>query len=584
MSTPDSSPVNVETRNRLGYRLAQMKLSRMVVIVASVFMVLAWAGVIEILNLKWHDAINGELRQNTNLTRALQEQTVRVLATADQATLRMRDLVLSGEFNAADFKQLANETGLVPEILTQLSLIGPDGRLVGSNLDPTGEKSGHVNLSEREHFKVHTSPDEVPEAVKQLRANGLFVGKPVLGKVSNKWTVQLSRKIERADGTLLGVIVASLNPSYFEQVYQGVDLGENGGVTLIGDDRTIRTRVMGGRPIDMGRLVPGAPEEQQGVGAAQGSFVRTSRLDQMERIYSYRRVADYPLIVYVSTSTEAALADWRSLRNVTLLLMSLFTLAIAGAAVIFLSGVRQLEEKNHALEISEAQAQAANRAKTEFLAAISHELRTPLTSIRGFAELMEMSLPQPRQKEQAGMIRKGAEHLNALLSEILDMVKVEAGAMPVNVEPVLLRDLLAGTVQFFSLTAADKGLSLELDMQAQVPATLQGDSLRLKQILNNLLSNALTFTQQGRIVVQAEVIGKDLLVHVIDTGPGIPAELHELIFEKFRQGNDRVSYEHGGTGLGLALSRALAELMGGRLTLKSAVGEGSRFTLQLPIR
>jgi signal transduction histidine kinase len=561
-----------------------MKLSRMVVIVASVFMVLAWAGVIEILNLKWHDAINGELRQNTNLTRALQEQTVRVLATADQATLRMRDLVLSGEFNAADFKQLANETGLVPEILTQLSLIGPDGRLVGSNLDPTGEKSGHVNLSEREHFKVHTSPDEVPEAVKQLRANGLFVGKPVLGKVSNKWTVQLSRKIERADGTLLGVIVASLNPSYFEQVYQGVDLGENGGVTLIGDDRTIRTRVMGGRPIDMGRLVPGAPEEQQGVGAAQGSFVRTSRLDQMERIYSYRRVADYPLIVYVSTSTEAALADWRSLRNVTLLLMSLFTLAIAGAAVIFLSGVRQLEEKNHALEISEAQAQAANRAKTEFLAAISHELRTPLTSIRGFAELMEMSLPQPRQKEQAGMIRKGAEHLNALLSEILDMVKVEAGAMPVNVEPVLLRDLLAGTVQFFSLTAADKGLSLELDMQAQVPATLQGDSLRLKQILNNLLSNALKFTQQGRIVVQAEVIGKDLLVHVIDTGPGIPAELHELIFEKFRQGNDRVSYEHGGTGLGLALSRALAELMGGRLTLKSAVGEGSRFTLQLPIR
>ncbi|MEY8874983.1 MAG: MHYT domain-containing protein [Leptothrix sp. (in: b-proteobacteria)] len=228
-------------------------------------------------------------------------------------------------------------------------------------------------------------------------------------------------------------------------------------------------------------------------------------------------------------------------------------------------------------------AEAANRAKTAFLAAMSHELRTPLTSIRGFSELMEHRAPDATTRAQAGLIRKGAEHLNALLTEILDFSKIEAGAMTLHTEPVDLAALVQGTVDFFALAAQEKGLALEAHIAADCAEPLRLDSLRLKQILNNLLSNALKFTPSGAVRVGVERDGATLLIHVDDTGTGIAAKLQELIFETFRQADDRVSHEHGGTGLGLALSRGLAQLMGGSLVVQSRVGVGSRFTLSLPI-
>lgn len=479
--------------------------------------------------------------------------------------------------------RIANETGLVPQILTQLSLIDAQGRFVGSNIDPTGEKTGHVDLSSREHVQVHLAPDKVPDAPRQMSADGLYIGKPVLGKVSNKWTIQLSRKIQRSDGQALGVVVASLNPAYFEQSYSQVNLGPKGGVTLLGDDRSVRARVIGGSPTAMGTTLSSnstmarLPQNERA-----GWSIITSNIDKIERVAAYHRVADYPLRVYVLTSTDSALSDWRSLRNVTVTLMSLLTLASLAGAGVFLRGLRQLENKNQALQISEAQAQSASRAKSEFLAAVSHELRTPLTSIRGFAELMEMRLEQPRFKDQARMIRKAAEHLNELLTEILDLAKVEAGAMPVTPEPVALAELLQSTLDFFSVTAVQKSLGLKLQLAPSAPQTLLCDGLRLKQILNNLLSNALKFTLEGGVTLEVDGTEERVNFHVVDTGPGIAPELHETIFERFRQGNDRVSYEHGGTGLGLSLSRALAGLMGGTLTVQSSPGQGARFTLSLP--
>jgi len=559
------------------------RLSWMVALSVLALLSIGWVAVVLTLDLKARDAVAAEVRQNTNLARVLQEQTVRVLASVDQATLRMRDAAVAGELTPADYGRIANETGLVPQILTQLSLVDAQGRFVGSNIDPTGEKTGHVDLSSREHVQVHLASGKVPDASQQMSLDGLFLGKPVLGKVSNKWTIQLSRKIERSDGRVLGVVVASLNPAYFEQSYSEVNLGPKGGVTLLGNDRSVRARVIGGTPTGMGTtLSTNSTMARLPQNERAGWSIVTSNIDKIERVAAYHRVADYPLRVYVLTSTEGALSDWRSLRNVAVTLMGLLTVASLAGAGVFLRGLRQLENKNHALQISESQAQSASRAKSEFLAAVSHELRTPLTSIRGFAELMEMRLEQPRFKEQARMIRKAAEHLNELLTEILDLAKVEAGAMPVTPEPVALPELLQSTLDFFSVTAAQKSLELKLQLAPSTPQTLLCDGLRLKQILNNLLSNALKFTPQGSVTI--EVDGSDDLVsfHVVDTGPGIAPELHETIFERFRQGNDRVSYEHGGTGLGLSLSRALAGLMGGTLTVQSSPGLGARFTLSLP--
>ncbi|KZT17650.1 two-component sensor histidine kinase [Acidovorax sp. GW101-3H11] len=563
-------------------RPSSLPLRTMVAWGTALVLLMAWATVAILMNVSWRDAMNAQIRQNSNLALSLGEQTVRVMAAVDQATIRMRDAVQANDFEKADFTRFANETGLAPQILTQLSLVGPDGWFVGSNIDPTGEKTGHVELSDREHVQVHLNPAAAAAAHLQQTPNGLFVGKPVVGKVSGKATIQLSRRIPDANGGIAGIVVASVNPGYFEDVYRGVQLGGVGVVTLVGNDSTVRARVIGGQSLGMGSVVARAANNNMEELGPGGNYVRSSGLDGIERIYAYSRVGDYPLLVVVATGTDEALQEWRASRNVALFTMALFSVALVGAAIIFVRSVRQLESTNAALRISEAEARSASQAKSEFLAAVSHELRTPLTSIRGFAELMELRLDQPRYKEQAGLIRKAADHLNALLTEILDLAKVEAGAMPHLPTEQNVADIVQSTADFFAVTAANKNLDMQVQIAPDAPATLVCDGLRLKQVLNNLLSNAMKFTDTGAVTIEVDATADAVRFHVVDTGPGIPAHLHEAIFEKFRQGNDQVSYQHGGTGLGLALSRALAVLMGGTLTLSSSEGQGSRFTLTLP--
>ncbi|MCH7343857.1 ATP-binding protein [Pelomonas sp. CA6] len=557
----------------------RLRLSAMAWLFAALLIVVVWLAVAGVLVLKRNDALSAEAQQNRNLARAFTEQSLRVLATADQAMQRLSQAQAQDQLRPEDLVRYANETGLAPQILVQLSVVDAQGRFRGSNLDPSGQKTGPVDLSAREHIKAHLAQPDRPAA-----QDALFIGKSVLGKVSRRWTIQLSRAVRSPDGRMIGVVVASLDPSYFHEVYRGVDVGSTGSVAMVGEDLGVRARVVGGAPSAMGsQLAPNSPFAARTKDAA-GTFRAPSSLDGTERIYAFQRIGPYPLFIIVSTGVQESLSDWRDTRTSMLGLCAVVTLALLAAASIFVTGLRRLEQSHEALRHSEAEAQAANQAKSEFLAAISHELRTPLTSIRGFAELMERRLQEERFREAASLIRKGAEHLNALLTEILDLAKVEAGSMQLSPEPVDLRALLNGTVDFFALSASAKGLKLASELDPDLPARVFCDGLRLKQILNNLLSNALKFTEQGEIVVRVRREGEGLLVQVQDSGPGIPLDKQEQIFEKFRQGDARVSYQHGGTGLGLALSRALAELMEGRLTVRSQPGEGACFELRLPLR
>jgi two-component system, sensor histidine kinase SagS len=581
MPKPADLPTPMSLTASVGQRLR-----RQLLLATAAVLLLAWAGVGALLVQKRQDAIDAEIRQNTNIVRAFEEQTLRVLAAVDQATLRLHDAVVAAdEVNPVklDLVRFANETGLAPNILVQLSLVDASGRFLGSNLDPDGLRTGRVDLSAREHIQAHLRPDALPAEMRPVMRDALFIGKPVLGKVSKKWTIQLSRRIAGHEGALKGVIVASVDPSYFEGVYKRVSLGQRGSLTLVGTDTVMRARVLGGQSQGMGTAVSRNGPFATYAAHPEGHLLSRSTVDAVDRIYAYRRVADYPLILIAATAQDEALAEWQGQRNLALVLMSLLTAAVAaGAAAVALS-LRRIEQTLEALRASEAKANAANQAKSEFLAAVSHELRTPLTSIRGFSELMESHLDDPKFRRAAALVRKGAEHLNELLSEILDLAKVEAGAMSLFPEPVDLRALLQGTADFFAMSAADKGLAMHLTVADDLPPTLACDRLRLKQILNNLLSNAIKFTPQGAVAIEAERRGDDVAIHVVDTGPGIPETLHETVFERFSQADGRVSYEHGGTGLGLALARGLAERMKGRLDLQSAPGQGARFTLTLPL-
>ncbi|EHR73182.1 signal transduction histidine kinase [Burkholderiales bacterium JOSHI_001] len=558
-------------------------LSRVAVVLAALVLVALWAAVGWVLADQREEVMRAETRRNTNLAQVLQEQTERVIATVDQAMLRLAAAAASGPVADMDLVRIAGETGLAPRILVQLSLVDKDGLFQGSNIDPGAHKAGAVDLSQREHVKVHLSPTQAADAARRLPADGLFIGRPVLGKVSKRWTLQFSRRITGADGRTQGVVVASLDPGYFEEVYSRVALGGDGGVTLVGEDMEVRARVMGGRATGMGTALSASSPFAAGPRAAQGEYEAPSSIDGVQRRFAYRKIGHYPLYVTVATGAQEALTGWRANRATLLALAALSSLVVVGGTAGFVTGLRRLERSNQALQQSEASARAANQAKTEFLAAMSHELRTPLTSIRGFAELLEHRLPQPNFKEQARLIRKGAEHLGTLLTEILDLSKMEAGAMPLEHAEVDLHQLLRGTVDYYALSAAEKGLALHLNLDDEVPAQMSCDGLRVKQILSNLLSNAVKFTDAGRVSVDVECLGGELLCHVTDTGPGIAPDLHDKVFERFSQGHARVSYQHGGTGLGLALARALAQRMGGRLTLRSQAGAGSCFTLALPL-
>jgi signal transduction histidine kinase len=234
----------------------------------------------------------------------------------------------------------------------------------------------------------------------------------------------------------------------------------------------------------------------------------------------------------------------------------------------------------HLAQAKEA-AESANRMKSEFLANMSHELRTPLNGILGFAELLEMELDDPEQRDYAQTIKSSGEHLLTLVTAVLDLAKIEAGRMSFYPALVDLPALLREVVALQRGHAQKKDISLVLTEQ-KLPPQVFADPVRLRQILLNLTHNALKFTTQGGVTVRACVEGKQVRIEVSDSGCGIAPAEQAMIFEKFRQSDASVTRLHQGTGLGLTLAKELVEHMGGSIGVNSTPGVGSTFHLLLP--
>ncbi|HKN68470.1 MAG TPA: ATP-binding protein, partial [Gemmatimonadaceae bacterium] len=238
------------------------------------------------------------------------------------------------------------------------------------------------------------------------------------------------------------------------------------------------------------------------------------------------------------------------------------------------------------LEIAAARAEAerANKAKSEFLAAMSHDLRTPLNSIGGYADLAAEGVYGPTseaQRKAMARIRRASDHLLSLINDILGFAKVEAGRLSLRLADVSVKDAVAGAVAMVEPQAAKKGLAL-IARHGATEIRAHADRERLTQILTNLLTNAVKFTGTGSIAVEWQADDKVVSVGVRDTGRGIPPEKLAAVFEPFVQAGRSAEEQQQGVGLGLAISRQLARAMGGDLTVESKVGEGSTFTLRLP--
>jgi signal transduction histidine kinase/ActR/RegA family two-component response regulator len=236
-------------------------------------------------------------------------------------------------------------------------------------------------------------------------------------------------------------------------------------------------------------------------------------------------------------------------------------------------------------EIRRAEAESATAAKSAFVAMVSHELRTPISAIQAGAAALESQLVEPSQRDQTGLIIEAGRMMRALLDDLLDLSKLEAGRMTVEVAPFDVRALVRNTAKFWRAEARKKGIQLTLSGTRKLPQWVGGDPTRIRQVLNNLLSNALKFTPEGVVALRIALPNEaGIAFSVDDSGGGMSGEQLSRLFKPFSQADETVTRTHGGTGLGLSISRDLAHAMGGELAVKSTLGAGSVFTLSLPLQ
>ncbi|MDF1755594.1 MAG: ATP-binding protein [Verrucomicrobiales bacterium] len=294
----------------------------------------------------------------------------------------------------------------------------------------------------------------------------------------------------------------------------------------------------------------------------------------------------------LENSQEEAEADYQALidRLMFLLRVAAFTALGSGlVGLVFLLGHVREQQRAIALEEEKRRAEQSDREKSKFLASMNHEIRTPLNAMLGFSELLDSEVTSSRGKRFLSAIQTSGESLAELINDILDLSKIESGALDLDPEPVHLKEFAAGIAVMFEEQASQKGLDFSYFVTESSPDVILVDGLRLRQILINLIGNSMKFTEAGFIemrILTDRVNSSDkshcrLVLEVEDSGRGVEPSKKKVIFKPFRQARS-TDDEKGGTGLGLSICRELAVLMGGKISLESEVGKGSVFTVSIP--
>lgn len=460
----------------------------------------------------------------------------------------------------------------------------------------TGEvASQNVNVFDREHFKrVHDDPNA-----------GLVIGEPILGRVSNEWVLILSRRLSLPDGSFCGEVHASFPLSGISRRFSTLDLGPHGVVSLWNKRTTLaRYPEMVGEQSAIGVSKPSSElKNLLEANTKSAIYGATAPTDNVKKTYSIHMVGEFPLWVIAGVADQDYLNPWlNEVRDMALidLLIAVTTIITARqicrywrVSKLKMMSDADLEASNRQLKdaIAQAnemanQARAANVAKSDFLANMSHELRTPLNVILGFTELIldkQCGDITPQQEEFLGDVIQSANHLLSLINDILDLTKVEAGKLELELSEVALRDLLSRSLVILKEKALKHDIRLSAQVEA-VPESITADERKLKQILYNLLANAIKFTPDGgEVGLKAELSDGFVRVSVKDSGIGIKKEDLERIFNQFEQADNSLSRNYQGTGLGLSLTRNLVELHGGKIWAESGgEGKGASFHFLIP--
>jgi signal transduction histidine kinase/ActR/RegA family two-component response regulator len=540
-----------------------------IVAVILLFLTVTWVGVLTVSQQAKQTEVDRSYDASEQLSKVFAEQVARTIDSVESLIDFAAFEIL--QHGAPDqLKEMSDFGALSFTPVVQIAFVDTQGFTLATNvgLDPA-----LTDLRDREHIRVHLDG----------KVDGLYVGAPVMGRVSGKWSIQITRKVFDSEKKFAGIIVASVDPFYFQRFWTNT-LRPGQLVSLMRDDGVVLTRSEGLQWALDSKLR--RTDFIARIGTAQEGRIISESSDGVDRLSYFKRVPNLPLIVISGKDMKEVTASYGYKQTEFYAIGAALTLILLllGAWLIFLA----LRLKNEELSARQAEqtARDAEKAKSSFLATMSHEIRTPLNALIGFTDLMRKTPLNEEQKSFVKTMQTSAQTLRNIVTDVLDFSKMENGALEIEKNPFNLHECCDELKKVTSLLIEEKPITVRMICETEVPETVIIDGPRLYQALLNICGNAAKFTQSGEIVISGSVIKKDagerLVVVVSDTGPGISKEVQSKLFIPFEQGKVSGELRAAGTGLGLAISKSLLERMGGSIKVESELGNGSRFTIELP--